>query len=183
MKWIIKVFQLVDQGVWFHTWMLCRYVWTLHAQFIQVKVESQGMLPSALEYSWRPSNLANCPQMLSSALESRLAAFKWCLDPWNAADIGMPRPTAFKCSWHRKIIKNRHSRMLSFCSWMLLKWMMMTVGSDGMIVSFLCLVLLSRQNVMFAIRPLVQEKYPTFAKILGYLGRGSGEPMQITLVN
>jgi hypothetical protein len=66
---------------------------------------------------------------------------------------------------------------------MLLKQMMMTVGSDGMIVSFLCLVLRSRQIVMFAIRPLVQEKYPTCAKILGHLGRGSGEQMQITLVS
>jgi hypothetical protein len=61
--------------------------------------------------------------------------------------------------------------------------MMITVGSDGMILSFLCVVLLSRQTFMFAIRPLVQEKYPTSAKILGYLGRGSVEQMQITLVS
>jgi hypothetical protein len=73
--------------------------------------------------------------------------------------------------------------MLSSYSWMLLKWMMITVGSDRMILSFLCLVLLSRQIVMFAIHPLVQEKYPTSVKILGYLGRGSGEQMQITLVS
>jgi hypothetical protein len=37
----------------------------------------------------------------------------------------------------------------------LLKQMMMTVGSDEMIVLFQCLVLHSRQTVMFAIRPLV----------------------------
>jgi hypothetical protein len=41
--------------------------------------------------------------------------------------------------------------MLSFRSQMLLKWMMMTLGLDGMIVSFLCLVLCSRQIVMLAI--------------------------------
>jgi hypothetical protein len=39
--------------------------------------------------------------------------------------------------------------MLSFHSWILMKWMMMTVGSNRMIVSFLCLVLCSRQTVMF----------------------------------
>jgi hypothetical protein len=33
----------------------------------------------------------------------------------------------------------------------------MTLGSYEMIASFLCLVLCSRQTVMFAIRPLVQE--------------------------
>jgi hypothetical protein len=65
----------------------------------------------------------------------------------------------------------------------LLKWMIMTLGSDGMIVSFICLVLRSRQTVMFAIRPLVQEKYPMSAMILGHLGRGSREQMQITLVS
>jgi hypothetical protein len=59
----------------------------------------------------------------------------------------------------------------------------MTVGSDRMIVSFLCLMLLSQQTVMFTIHPLVQEKYPTSTKILGYLGRGSGEQMQIMLVS
>jgi hypothetical protein len=83
----------------------------------------------------------------------------------------------------RKIIKKGPLRILTFRSQMLLKRMMMTVGSDGMIVSFLCLVLRSRQTVMFAIRPLVQEKYPTRAKILGHLGRGSGEQMKITLVS
>jgi hypothetical protein len=83
----------------------------------------------------------------------------------------------------RKIIKNEHSRMLSSCSRMLVKQMMMTVGSDGMIVSFLCLMLISRQTVMFAIHPLVEDKYPTSMKILGYLGRGSGEQMQIMLVS
>jgi hypothetical protein len=60
---------------------------------------------------------------------------------------------------------------------------MMTIGSDKIIVSFLCLALLSRQTVMFPIRPLFQEKYPTSVKILGYLGRGLGEQMQIVLVN
>jgi hypothetical protein len=59
----------------------------------------------------------------------------------------------------------------------------MTVGSDGMIVLFLCLVLRRRQTIMFAIRPLLQEKYPTCVKILGHLGRGSGEQLQITLVS
>jgi hypothetical protein len=59
----------------------------------------------------------------------------------------------------------------------------MIVGSDRMIVLFLCLVLHSQQTVMFVIRPLVQEKYPMCAKILGHLGRGSGEQMQITLVS
>jgi hypothetical protein len=62
-------------------------------------------------------------------------------------------------------------RMLSFRSRMLLKQMMMIVDSNGMIVSFLCLVLCSQQIVMFAIHPLVQEKYPMCARILGYLGR------------
>jgi hypothetical protein len=83
----------------------------------------------------------------------------------------------------RKIIKSGPSRMLSSYSRMLLKRMMITIGSDRMILSFLCLVLLSRQTVMLAICPLVQEKYPTSMKILRYLGRGSGEQMQITLVS
>jgi hypothetical protein len=61
--------------------------------------------------------------------------------------------------------------------------MMMSVGSDGMIVSFLCLVLRSQQTVMFVIRLLVQEKCSTCVNILGHLGRGSGEQMQITLVS
>jgi hypothetical protein len=73
--------------------------------------------------------------------------------------------------------------MLSFRSRMLLKQIMMTVGLDEMIVSFLCLVLCSRQIVMFPIRPLVQEKYLLCMKILGHLGRGSGEQMQIMLVS
>jgi hypothetical protein len=60
---------------------------------------------------------------------------------------------------------------------------MITAGSNGMILSFLCLMLLSQQTVMFAIHPLVQEKYPTFAEILEFLGRGSREQMQITLVS
>jgi hypothetical protein len=59
----------------------------------------------------------------------------------------------------------------------------MTIGSDGMIVLFQYLVLHSQQIVMFAIRPLVQEKYSPCVKILGHLGRGSGEQMQITLVS
>jgi hypothetical protein len=37
---------------------------------------------------------------------------------------------------------------------------------------------------MFAIRPLVQEKYPTCVKILGHLGRGlGGENANNTLVS
>jgi hypothetical protein len=36
---------------------------------------------------------------------------------------------------------------------------------------------------MFAIRPLVQEKYPMRAMILGHLGSGLREQMQITLVS
>jgi hypothetical protein len=61
--------------------------------------------------------------------------------------------------------------------------MTMTLGSDAMIVLFLYLVLHSRQIVMFAIQPLVQEKYPMFTMILGHLGRGSREQMQITLLS
>jgi hypothetical protein len=56
-----------------------------------------------------------------------------------------------KENYHQKDNKKGPLRMLSFRSQMLLKWMMMTVGSDGMIVSFLCLVLSSRQTVIFAI--------------------------------
>jgi hypothetical protein len=84
---------------------------------------------------------------------------------------------------HQEDNKKGHLRVLSFRIRMLLKWMMMTVGSDGTIVSFLCLVLRHRQTVMFAIRPLVQEKYPMCAKILEHLRRGSGEQMQIILVS
>jgi hypothetical protein len=86
-----------------------------------------------------------------------------------------------KC--HQEDNKKRPLRMLSFHSRILLKWMMMTVVSDEIIVSLLCLVLHNRQTVIFGIRPLVQEKYPMCTKILGHLGRGSGEQMQITLVS
>jgi hypothetical protein len=75
---------------------------------------------------------------------------------------------------HQEDNKKGPLRMLSFRNRMLLKQMMMTVGSDGMIVPFLYLVLHNRQTIIFAIRPLVQKKYPTCAKILGHLGRGSG---------
>jgi hypothetical protein len=75
---------------------------------------------------------------------------------------------------HQEDNKKGPLRLLSSHSRMLLKQMMMTVGSDGMIILFLCLVLRSRKTVMFTIRPLVQEKYPTCAKILWHLGRGSG---------
>jgi hypothetical protein len=78
--------------------------------------------------------------------------------------------------------KKWHLWMLIFHNRMVLIRMMITLGLDGMIVSFLCLVLCSRKEVMFTICPLVQGKYPTHAKILGRLGRGSGEQMQITLV-
>jgi hypothetical protein len=66
---------------------------------------------------------------------------------------------------------------------MLLKRMMMTVGLDGMILSFLCLMFLSQQTIMFAVHPLVHEKCPTFTKILGLIGSGSREQMQITFVS
>jgi hypothetical protein len=36
---------------------------------------------------------------------------------------------------------------------------------------------------MFAIRLLVQEKYPMRVKILGHLGGGSGEQIQVTLLS
>jgi hypothetical protein len=84
---------------------------------------------------------------------------------------------------HQEDNKKGPLRMLSFHSRMLLKRMMMAVGSDGMIVSFLCLVLRSRQTVMFAIWSLVQEKYPMCMKILGHLRRELGEKMQIMLVS
>jgi hypothetical protein len=84
---------------------------------------------------------------------------------------------------HKENNKNGPLRMLTSYSRMLLKWMMITDGSDGMILSFLCPMLLSRQTVMFAIHPLVQEKYPMSVKILGYLARGSGKQMQIALVS
>jgi hypothetical protein len=42
---------------------------------------------------------------------------------------------------HQEDNKKGPLRMLSFHSQMLLKWMMMIVGSDEMIVLFLCLVL------------------------------------------
>jgi hypothetical protein len=63
---------------------------------------------------------------------------------------------------HLEKNKKGHLRILSFRSRTLSKRMLMTVDSDGMMVSFLC-----PQRVMFPIRPLVQEKYSTCAKILG----------------
>jgi hypothetical protein len=88
-----------------------------------------------------------------------------------------------KVSCHQEDNKKGPLRMLNFCSQMLLKQMMMTVGSYKMIVSFLCLMLCSWQTIIFAIQPLVQEKYPMCTKILGHLGRGLGEQIQITLVS
>jgi hypothetical protein len=84
---------------------------------------------------------------------------------------------------HKEDNKKGPLMMLSFHSRILLKWMMMTVGSNGMIVLSLCMVLCSRQTVMFAIWPLVQEKYPTCVKILEHLGRGSWEQMQTPLIS
>jgi hypothetical protein len=60
-----------------------------------------------------------------------------------------------KENYHQEDNKKRCLWMLSFHNQVLLKQMMMTVGSDEMIVLFQCLVLHSRQTVMFAIRPLV----------------------------
>jgi hypothetical protein len=48
-----------------------------------------------------------------------------------------------KVSCHQEDNKKGPLRMPNFCSQMLLKQMMMTVGSYKMIVSFLCLMLCS----------------------------------------
>jgi hypothetical protein len=109
-----------------------------------------------------------CSQGLCSHLSTTWCIFKCCIFYRNlSTQPGFVFVDKENC--HQEDNKKGPLRMLSFHSRMLLKQMMMSVGSDEMIVSFLYLVLRSRQTVMFAIRSLVQEKYPMCVKILGHL--------------